>query len=139
MEFKKFGLNYVLRVDPSEEIVQTLLEFCGKQKVFFGTFNGIGACNKVELSTFDVEKKEYYNKTINGQLEITALIGNISKKDGKPYIHCHITLGDVKFNAFGGHLKSAIVSATCEITIIGIEGQIEREQSKETGLNIYKF
>jgi len=43
---------------------------------------------------------------------------------------------NIKF--FGGHLNEAVVSATCEVIIEKIEGSIEREFDKETGLNLLK-
>ena len=35
MEFRKFGNNYVLRLDKPEEVVATLQEFCQEQRDYF--------------------------------------------------------------------------------------------------------
>ena len=55
------------------------------------------------------------------------------------YTHIHMSAGDEKGNVFGGHLKKAIVSATCEMFIHVIEGKVDRELSKDIGLNLFKF
>ena len=59
--------------------------------------------------------------------------------DNKEYLHLHILIGNEKGQAFEGHLKEALVSATAEIVINPIYGDIDREFSKSIGLNIFKF
>ena len=54
-------------------------------------------------------------------------------------MHLHISVGDDKGRVFGGHLNSAVISATAEIFIDIIDGKVEREVSKQTGLNIFLF
>ncbi len=58
---------------------------------------------------------------------------------GETYIHLHINICDKELKSFGGHLNSAIVSATCEIIIDSIQGEVDREFSEEIGLNLLKF
>ena len=139
MEFKKFDSTFVLRLNRGEEIIQTIIDFCEKEKVFLGEISGIGSASSVEIGSYDVVKKEYFNKTITETLEITALTGNITTMNDKPYIHCHITVGDTDFRAFAGHLKSGIVSGTCEIIIKEVNGKVERKKSEEIGLNLFEF
>ena len=43
------------------------------------------------------------------------------------------------FNFIGGHCNSAVVSATCELIINVIEGEIDREFSGKFGLNLMEF
>lgn len=37
--------------------------------------------------------------------------------NGEIYLHLHIGLSDSKYNAYGGHLTSALISGTGEIII----------------------
>ena len=71
--------------------------------------------------------------------EITALIGNVSTKDGELYLHIHATLGDDKGLAHGGHLNEAVVSATCELFIRKLDMVIERKADPKTGINLMVF
>jgi predicted DNA-binding protein with PD1-like motif len=41
-----------------------------------------------------------------------------------------------KYNAYGGHLNSAIISGTDEIVIEEIKNTVKREFNKEVGLNL---
>jgi len=56
--------------------------------------------------------------------------------NGETHLHLHIGLSDFKYNAYGGHLTSAIISTTGEIIIEEIEGEIEREFNEEVKLNL---
>jgi predicted DNA-binding protein with PD1-like motif len=68
--------------------------------------------------------------------EITSLIGNITTKEEEVYLHLHINFSNDRNNVFGGHLVRAIISATGEIFIHKINGQVEREFNEEIGLNL---
>ncbi len=139
MEFKKFRDRYVIRLDKSEEIISTVKAFCKKQGVALGWITGIGAVNRAKIGLSDTAKKEYHSKILEGDFEITSLMGNISTMDGEVYLHLHINLADGEHKTWGGHLNEAIISATGELIIERIEGDVEREFSEEIGLNLYKF
>jgi len=139
MEYKKFGNTYVVRMDKGEEIVSTLKEFCQQQNIILGSIKGIGAVDKATIGLFKTDEKKYYSVELNGSYEITSLLGNISTMNGEVYLHLHINLSDEHYKTYGGHLNSAIISATGEIIIEAIDGMVDREFSHEEGLNLLKF
>jgi predicted DNA-binding protein with PD1-like motif len=139
MEYKKFGEKVFVRIDRGEEIVESLIQVCKKLNITAGTVTGIGATDKVIIGIFDVETKEYHSSELIGNHEIVPIIGNISTMNGQVYLHLHINLSNSEHKSFGGHLNSAIVSATFEGVIDIIGYKIERELDVSTGLNILKF
>lgn len=139
MQFKKFGSKYILKIDKGEEIVSTLKRFCEENKIKLGTIQGIGATNQATVGLFHTVTKEYHTQKLVGDHEITGLMGNISTKDGAVYLHIHINLADAAYHTFGGHLSEAFVSATCELMIDVIDGEVERAFNDEVGLNLYQF
>lgn len=139
MDIKKFGNKIIVRIDPGEEILETLLHVCKEHDVRLGSIMGIGATNKASIGLFDIASKMYHKKEFVGTYEITSLCGNVTRMNDEPYLHIHITLCDDRHRSFGGHLNTAIVSATCECIIDSIEGVIERFTDKETGLNLVKL
>ena len=58
---------------------------------------------------------------------------------GEYYAHLHMSVGNEKGEAFGGHLNRAVVSATCEMVITVIDGKVDRVYDEKTGLNVFKF
>jgi predicted DNA-binding protein with PD1-like motif len=139
MEFRKFGNKYVVRMDRPEEVVSTLKQFCQAQGITLGWIMGIGAVNKVKVGLFETANREYHSSILEGDFEITSLLGNISTMNGEVYLHLHINLADKKHQTYGGHLNEAYISATGEFLIEAIDGNVEREFSEEVGLNLYKF
>lgn len=139
MEYKKFNNKYILRLDRGDEIVETLKRFCERENITLGSIQGIGAVNKATVGLFEISTKKYHSSELNGDFEITSLLGNISTMNGETYLHLHINLADKEHKVYGGHLNSAVISATGEIIVEAIEGNVDREFSENIGLNLYKF
>lgn len=139
MEYEQFGNRYVVRLDKGEDIPTSLKKICHKEEIRSGTISGIGAVNKAVIGLFETAAKIYHSKEYTGDMEITSLSGNISRQNDEVYLHIHACLGDSTYGVFGGHLNSAIVSATVEIVIDVIEGSVGRKFSEEIGLNLLDF
>lgn len=139
MKIKKIYNKFIIRLDKGEEIVASLKKICQDYKINLGSISGIGATNKATIGLFDVESKKYHPKELIGNYEIASLYGNVTTMNKEVYLHLHINLCDSNYNSFGGHLNSAVVSATFEGIIEIIDGQIEREYNNETGLNLLKI
>ncbi len=103
MEYKKIDNDhYVIRIQKGEEVLEQLKLFSDKENVLAGEITGIGASNKVEIGLFNTTTKEYKTTVKEGMFEVTSLLGNISRKDGEVYLHCHINFSDASLNTFGG-------------------------------------
>jgi predicted DNA-binding protein with PD1-like motif len=136
MKFKKFGNKWIVRIDKGEEVIQIIKKVCEDNKIKLGSLSGIGATDRVTVGLFNTKSKKYQSQELIGDYEITNLSGNISTMNGEIYLHLHIGLSDSKYNAYGGHLTSAVISGTGEIIIEEIDGEIEREFNEEVGLNL---
>ncbi|MFH0978602.1 MAG: PPC domain-containing DNA-binding protein [Candidatus Woesearchaeota archaeon] len=139
MDYRQFRDRFMLRIDKGEEIVQVLKKFCQDNSIRLGTVTGIGAAGKVTLGLFDTQTKKYHSNEYTGDYEICPLTGNITTMKGEVYLHLHANIGDKDNKSISGHLNSATVSATFEAVIDVVDGNLEREFSKEIGLNLYKF
>lgn len=140
MEYRKYGKDYVLRIDRGEEILQAVSQVCEKENIRLGTVNGIGAVGEVTLGVFNREKFQYESKEYKGDFEIASCMGNISTMNGNTYLHIHMAVGNPeKGEVHAGHLNRGIVSLTGEFFLHQIEGEIDREYSEEVGLNLIKF
>ncbi|PIP34047.1 DNA-binding protein [Candidatus Falkowbacteria bacterium CG_4_10_14_0_2_um_filter_48_10] len=136
MLIKKIAQSYLIRLDPGEEIVSALKSVCQARRIRAGLVFGLGAVKEAELGCFLVRTKKYQARRLRGAWEIASLSGNISVLDGEPYLHLHAVLGDQHQKALGGHLSSAVVSATAEIWIWPVRAVIRRHFSAATGLNL---
>jgi|InofroStandDraft_1065614.scaffolds.fasta_scaffold03105_8 predicted DNA-binding protein with PD1-like motif len=139
MEYRKFNENYVVRLNKGEEVITCLKELCEKEDIKLAEITGLGASELVEIGVFNVKTKEYNTKTFEGMFEITSLVGNVTRKDKDVYLHIHINFGDEDGIVKGGHLVQARISATSEIIVRKIDGEVGRKLSNEIGLNLLEF
>ncbi len=130
--------TYVLRFDKGEEVIAGLVAFAKENELTAGVFNAIGACSEVTLAFYDLENKKYLDHTISEDHEIVSVTGNISRMDENPIIHAHGVFSDRNMTTRGGHIKAITVSATCEVTITELIGNLTREFDEETGLNLLR-
>ena len=139
MEYKRCGKKVLVRIDLGEEIVETLKQLCTSLEIKLGTIQGIGATNKATIGLINTKTKKYSSIELTGDYEITCLLGNITTMQKKTYLHLHITLCNEKNQAVGGHLTSAVVSATFEGVIDVLKGEINREYDETIGINRMKL
>src|SRR5699024_834525 len=140
MEYRKSPQGYVVRLDPGEEIVERLTELVDREGIQLGSVSALGAANDVTIGIFSTVEKKYSSRRYQGDFEISALVGNVSRKDGAPYLHLHITIGDpVTGQVHAGHLSSAVISATLELFLQVWDGQVGRRFSEDVGLNLFDF
>ncbi len=139
MEYKRFENTIVLRMDRGEEILSTLKEVALKENIKLASISALGACDHFVAGVYSVPEQKYYKNEFNGVYEITALVGNINTMNGEYYSHLHITCADGNGRCFGGHLNEARISATCEMIVNIIDGNVDRIHDDNTGLNLFKF
>jgi len=133
MKYFVFGPTYIIRLDTGERIIESLRSLCEQDKIGAGVLNGLGAVSEAEIGWFERDAKDYRTIHIQEPCEIVSLHGNVSLLDGQPFLHCHIALGNKAFGVRGGHLKEAVVSAACEITLTRFFDDIGRKKDEVTG------
>ncbi len=139
MQYRKFGNVYAVRIDKGEEILASLKEFAVKENIAFARVSAIGAVSSFTAGVFDTKTKQYRANEFKGNFEIVSLSGTVDRMNGAYYAHLHMSAGNEKGEVFGGHLNRAVVSATCEMTVTLIDGEIDRCFDEEVGLNLWKF
>ena len=139
MDYRKFNHTIVARIDKGEEILEKVKEIALKEKIKLANVNALGATNDFTVGVFKTDEKKYYSNEFQGNFEIVSLTGTINTMNGEPYIHIHMSAGNDKGEVYGGHLNKAVVSATCEMVINVIDGNVDRYFDEETGLNLFKF
>ncbi len=103
----KIGRVFVGRVSAGEDAAAAITRFVREKGVALGKVSGIGALRRVTLGYFDGER--YHYRKIDEAVEVAALEGNISLKDGEIFCHLHISVAIKDFSVFGGHLAESEV------------------------------
>lgn len=139
MEYKRFNNVIVARIDKGEEILAQIKELALKENIKLAHVSALGATNDFTIGVYKVNEKKYYKNHFVGDFEIVSLTGTINTMNHEFYTHIHMSAGNDTGEVFGGHLNEAIVSATCEMVITIIDGEVDRFLDDETGLNLFLF
>ncbi|MFH1452753.1 MAG: PPC domain-containing DNA-binding protein [Armatimonadota bacterium] len=136
----KLGRTIAGKMAFGADLLEELEKFVIDNDIKCGTFSIIGAVQKGSFGFFSREEKKYETVEVNEQCEILHCTGNISLRDGSPFIHAHITLSDKTGKAFGGHLVKGCVVFVGEVIIQEIvDINLVREYDKDTELYLWKL
>lgn len=139
MEYRRFENDIIVRMDKGEEILEQLQAVALSENIKLASVSALGATDDVTVGVFRTAEKKYYANRFTGDMEIVSLTGTVSTMDGKYYAHLHMSAGDTEGHVIGGHLNKAVISATCEMVIHVIDGQVDRKFDENVGLNTFYF
>jgi len=121
------------------DLLEGLTQFVQKENIRCGRIHALGATTHATIAYYDQAKKKYNSMEFTGGMEILNLHGNVSIRDGKPFVHAHILLGDREGKVFGGHLMPGTKLWACELFIDEFEGEeLVRAEDRNTGLYLWK-
>ena len=120
------------------DLLEELNRVASERGIKLGRIEAFGAVQKARIGYYDQNARVYEFVEIDKAMEIVQLIGNISLKDGEPFVHAHITLADESGKTFGGHLAPGTILFACEFIIEALEGpDFNRRFDGETGLPLW--
>jgi predicted DNA-binding protein with PD1-like motif len=131
--------TFVLVFQTGDELARGLSKFAEEQKLSAASFKAVGALSSVRLAWFSWETKKYVpSVTLEDQVELLSLIGDVALKDGKPVVHAHAVIGKKDGTAHGGHLLEAKVRPTCEVVLTESPAQLQKLIDSESGLALIR-
>jgi len=130
----KLNRVVVRRLAPGADLLAELNRIASEEGIQLGALSGIGALKRAAVGIFLPHTKEYKVNEFDEELEICALTGNISLKDGVPFVHAHLSLSDREGRAFGGHVFPGCVIFVAEVVMWVFDGpRYERFPRQECG------
>lgn len=137
MNFKRNENVIAVRPEIGEEILTVLTDLCKKENIRYAQVIGLGAVSSATVGFFSLSEKKYYSKTFDKPMEMVSLVGNITQKDGEPYLHLHASFSDETCAVVGGHLNEATVGVTAEIFVTVLGGEMGRKTNPDIGINLF--
>lgn len=136
-KFKQAGSRYILSLDNHVSLIEALAEFCRERDILSGSIRGLGATNCATFRYLNPATMKYVDKTFDEQMELTSIEGNISRKDGKVYLHVHVTASRSDYSCIGGHLLDCRINGACELFVEDYGITVGRRLDPEIGINLY--
>ena len=120
-----------------EKLVAGLTQLAKDRGLRGAGLSALGALCDVELGYYVLHDKRYERITLADDLELLSLTGNVTLKDGAPFVHVHASLGDREFRARGGHLFEATVGASVELRVERWSAAPVRKPDEAIGLALW--
>ncbi|MBF0263116.1 MAG: DNA-binding protein [Magnetococcales bacterium] len=132
------GRCWLGRLPHDGDLLAELNAFCRTHGIQVGRIEGVGAVKRACLGFYDQTRHAYDYLTYEEPLEIVQMVGNVSLKEDKPFVHVHITLSDHTGRAFGGHLAPGTILFAAEVLIQALHGDPPRRGfDPTTGLPLW--
>jgi len=132
--------TFILIFEIGDELAEGLLQFAKVQKLSAASFKAVGALSSVRLGWFSWESKKYEpSVTLDEQVELLSLIGDVALKDGEPVVHAHAVIGTKDGMAHGGHLLRAHIRPTCEVVLTESPARLQKFVDPKSGLALIKL
>lgn len=118
------------------KIPDDLIAIAVHERIATAQVTGIGGVGEVRIAYYNQETKKYEEHDYKEELEVTSLLGNITRKDGKPFLHVHGTFGRRDLSVIGGHIMKASVSPLLEVVVTPTRNVAKRRFDEAVGLNV---
>ena len=134
MQYKQVDKDYFIYIEKNEKVMDTLTSFCKDQSITNAKISGIGAVKQSEIGAYDTIGKEYIRKQFPDVWELVSYEGNVTLKDGDPFVHGHVVLSNHDMKTIGGHLFEMTVAAVGELFLRKFDNDAFREINEDVGL-----
>ena len=117
-------------------IPDDILALAKREKMVTARVEAIGGVEKLRLAYFNHHTKRYEEHDFEEFLEVTGILGNVTLKDGKPFLHIHGTFGRSDLSTLAGHVMTAKVFPLLEVVITPTKNRALRRFDDNLGLNV---
>lgn len=127
-------LPFILVLNSGDEVLESITQCAKDAKLMSASISGIGQVHNPTLAYFSSNPNDKPTlTTFPGYYELASLNGNITNNNNHYYTHAHVALADKNFHGITGHLNSAQVGLTVELTVIPLSSVIRRAVDPKTG------
>jgi predicted DNA-binding protein with PD1-like motif len=124
-------------LERGEDLLQGLDRAVAELGFQAATLQVIGGLEEAVLGYFDPRSKDYLSIP-TGHVEIASGLGNVSIRDGKPFIHLHLVVSGRDGAALGGHAMKGCRAFVVEAYLRALAGPPPvREESPAQRLKIW--
>lgn len=128
---------FILELNSGDNLLASISQCAKAAKLQGASISGLGQLQNPTLAYFSSNPNDKPTlKTFNGFYELASLTGNVSANGDSYYTHAHAALADKNFHGITGHVDSAKVGMTVEITITPLSAPVKRVVDATTGFGL---
>jgi len=134
----KAGRAFVGRLETGGDLVEEIERYCAEQGILAAQVTVVGAMRRVRYAYRDQPGHRYLELSSDTHHELAGFAGNVSEKDGRPFLHAHATFSDADGVTVGGHLVRGCEVFVAEVMIRELaDVSLVRVHDEETGLALW--
>jgi hypothetical protein len=131
------GSASFVSLERGEDLLEGLNRAVAELGLEAATLQVIGGLEEAKLGYFDPVIKDYLPVS-TGHVEIASGVGNVSQRDGEPFIHLHLVVSGPDGSAVGGHAMEGCRAFVVEAYFRALAGPPPvREESPAHGLKVW--
>jgi uncharacterized protein len=133
------GAAAFVRLAKGEDLLEGLTAAANELEIRAATLQVIGATSRLLLGYYDQDAREYRTHEYGGGFEIASGLGNVSIKDGEPFVHLHVVASGPNGDANGGHVMPGSIVFLAEAYFRRLDGDPPvRGFDEDTGLQAWQ-
>lgn len=130
---------YIGKLPHKSDLLYELNRLVKHRGIDAGIIQLMGGLSRAHLSFYDQQNHAYQELSFETPHEIVCGTGNISRRDGNPYVHMHLALADRTGRVVGGHCLEGCTIFAVEYVIFPLNGiKPERKYDEATGLYVWE-
>jgi hypothetical protein len=134
----KPGRTLVGRLATDTDLVEEIERICSEHGISAAWVSVVGAVRRAAYAYYDQAERRYRDLSSDRHHELAGFVGNISLRDGKPFLHAHATFSSGDGETVGGHLLHGCPVWVAEVTLREMTGvELERTPDELTGLALW--
>jgi predicted DNA-binding protein with PD1-like motif len=134
----KPGRTLVGRLATDTDLVEEIERVCAEHDIRAAWVSLVGAVRHAAFAYYDQEALRYVEVGSDRHHELSGFVGNVSMREGKPFLHAHATFSSREGDTVGGHLLPGCTVWVGEVTLREMTGvELERTPDEITGLALW--
>jgi uncharacterized protein len=132
------GRAFVGRLATGTDLVTEIERFCAEQAIRSAWVSVVGAVSHAAFAYYEQDERRYLELSSDDHHEIIGFTGNVSLRDGQPYLHAHAGFAGRDGGSVGGHVLPGCTVFVAEVTIREMgDVDLERLPDEATGLALW--
>jgi uncharacterized protein len=132
------GRILIGRLETGDDLVEGIERLCTERGVQTAWVSAIGAVRRASFAYYDQEDRHYLELESSDHHEMSGFAGNVSMRDGRPFLHAHATFAARSGAVVGGHLLPGCEVFVAEVSIHEVTGvELVRLSDEVTGLALW--
>ena len=128
------GRTFIGRLATDTDLVEEIERFCADAGIQAAGVSAVGAMRRAAYAYYNQTTKQYKEMASPSHHELSGFVGNISMREGRPFLHAHATFADINGECVAGHLLKGCTVWVAEVEIRELVGvELVREHDELTG------